>query len=141
MCVHGYVSCDGGLPFPRRHGLQSRGRRNVTGAPAAPVPDPPPPPAAARDQRAAVAVQLTSRQLGRETVDLKLLKLLKLTLFDIVQLFRIVIVIKIVDRKFISLSEHIENLLNSDKATCVGNIWRRVEDKNFQCTAAEFKLL
>ena len=100
-----------------------------------------PPPAAARDQRAAVAVQLTSRQLGRETVDLKLLKLLKLTLFDIVQLFRIVIVIKIVDRKFISLSEHIENLLNSDKATCVGNIWRRVEDKNFQCTAAEFKLL
>ena len=101
----------------------------------------PPPPAAARDQRAAVAVQLMSRQLGRETVDLKLLKLLKLTLFDIVQLFRIVIVIKIVDRKFISLSEHIENLLNSDKATCVGNIWRRVEDKNFQCTAAEFKLL
>ena len=45
-----------------------------------------------------------------------------MTLFDIVQLFRIVIVIKIVDRKFISLSEHIENLLNSDKATCVGNI-------------------
>ena len=122
MCVHGYVSCDGGLPFPRRHGLQSRGRRNVTGAPAAPVPDPPPPPPPAPPPpRPAAAVQLTSRQLGRETVDLKLLKLLKLTLFDIVQLFRIVIVIKIVDRKFISLSEHIENLLNSDKATCVGN--------------------
>mgnify|MGYP003519474636 CR=1 FL=1 len=97
----------------------------------------PPPPAAARDQRAAVAVQLTSRQLGRETVDLKLLKLLKLTLFDIVQLFRIVIVIKIVDRKFISLSEHIENLLNSDKATCVGNK-TAAEFSNFQNFACPY---